>query len=147
MECTVCFESKEAAAFISSPLTSACVHKPATCLDCLQAAIRADLSSKPWSEVGCPECGGVLAYDVVQRYADAATRQKHHELAIRHALQDDEDFIWVISPPRTHPPMHSKVSNTDLMLNRRSVRRAAAAVSCTTVDLISPSPSACRAAA
>ncbi|KAL7808710.1 hypothetical protein V8C26DRAFT_438647 [Trichoderma gracile] len=96
-ECSVCAEVKSPEQFPTSPITQECAHEPTTCRPCITRAIEAELSSKPWEKVGCPECGATLAYQDVQKYADLETRVKHDKLMVLHTLQQYPDFIWCSS--------------------------------------------------
>ncbi|KAK0619466.1 hypothetical protein B0T14DRAFT_430801 [Immersiella caudata] len=94
-ECAVCFDTKALAAFPASTLTSTCRHSPSTCLVCIKSSIRSDLEAgKPSSRLACPECESLLSFDDVLKYADDESRGRYEELAMREALEGDEDFIW-----------------------------------------------------
>ncbi|KAL7812152.1 hypothetical protein V8C44DRAFT_349565 [Trichoderma aethiopicum] len=96
-ECSVCAEIKSTEQFPASPISQECAHAPTTCRPFIARAIEADLSSKPWEKVGCPECGVTLEYQVVQKYADRETRAKHDRLMVLNTLQHSPDFIWCSS--------------------------------------------------
>ena len=94
IECIVCTDSKPVADFPGAAITKTCAHPPATCLACVAACIRSDLDSRLWNEIRCPECRATLQYDDVQRYADAATRERYQTLSFRYAVSEADNFVW-----------------------------------------------------
>ena len=76
-ECAVCTDTMAVAMFPGASVTKSCDHPPTTCLDCVAASIKSDLGNKLWNEIRCPECGELLEYDDVQRYADPETRERY----------------------------------------------------------------------
>lgn len=99
VECVVCRDSKGSIAFPQSPITSECAHFPTTCLKCLQRTLRYGLEQKQWEDIKCPECGTVLQYKDLQKFADDKTRKKLDILIVQRAIQDDPNFLWVTSSP------------------------------------------------
>jgi hypothetical protein len=75
-ECIVCTESLSITQFPALSITATCDHPPTTCLDCITASIKADISNKLWKQIGCPECGQLLEYADVQQYADNETKER-----------------------------------------------------------------------
>ncbi|KAG7125412.1 hypothetical protein HYQ44_001381 [Verticillium longisporum] len=84
-ECPICAEPKALARFPIFSVTSACLHPPEACLDCLGVAIRTELNTKHWKDIRCPECHELLEYVDVQRYEN---------LALRAAMHQADNFIW-----------------------------------------------------
>jgi hypothetical protein len=76
-ECIVCAEVKGPDQFPNTSITTTCKHAPTTCLECVQTAIRIDLSNKLWTEINCPECGEHLEYVDIQKYADERTFSRY----------------------------------------------------------------------
>ena len=114
-ECVVCTETIGVALFPGASITKSCEHPPATCLECVAMSIQSDLSNKLWNEIRCPECGELLEYDDVQRYADPETRERYgpscsvrlgcrpemadsgnryQNLSFRYALSEADNFRW-----------------------------------------------------
>ncbi|KAJ6441863.1 Hsp70 family chaperone [Purpureocillium lavendulum] len=94
-ECGICAETKDtASSFPQLSVSAACRHAPSTCLACLTASIRADLGSKWWTDIRCPECGSPLGYGDVERFADEDTFRRYETLARRAALAEADDFVW-----------------------------------------------------
>ncbi|PTB63378.1 hypothetical protein BBK36DRAFT_1181772 [Trichoderma citrinoviride] len=98
-ECSICAEVKSSKQFPTAPIARGCDHRPTTCRPCITRVIKTELSSKPWEEVACPECGATLEYQDVQKYADAETRERHDKLMVLHTLQQYPDFIWWRAEP------------------------------------------------
>ncbi|CRK21366.1 hypothetical protein BN1723_012357 [Verticillium longisporum] len=93
-ECPICAEPKALARFPIFSVTSACLHPPEACLDCLGVAIRTELNTKHWKDIRCPECHELLEYVDVQRYADDGTFSRYENLALRAAMHQADNFIW-----------------------------------------------------
>ncbi|KAK0613322.1 hypothetical protein B0T14DRAFT_397261, partial [Immersiella caudata] len=96
LDCVVCDETKTFPEFPSSTVTKACNHPPQTCLECISTSISTDLKSKLWSEIKCPECDRLLAYDDVERYADHKTFETYSSLSLRAALSESPNFVWCV---------------------------------------------------
>jgi len=93
-DCVVCAETRDADEFPIASVTSACKHPPMTCLICVATSIRTDLSYRLWNEIKCPECGEILQYDDVQRFADAETKDRYQTLSFRSAISEADNFLW-----------------------------------------------------
>jgi ribosomal protein S27E len=94
IECVVCRDHKRWIAFPQSPVTEECTHFPTTCLSCLQATVKFGLEQKQWEDIKCPDCGAVLQYRDLQRFADNETKKKLDNLIVLRAVQDDPEFRW-----------------------------------------------------
>ncbi|KAL2260430.1 hypothetical protein VTK26DRAFT_5543 [Humicola hyalothermophila] len=95
-ECVVCFEFKDPSKFPDTPLTGHCEsgNLPMTCSACLSEFLRVQINTGFSVDISCPDCAGLLSYETVRRYADAESRERYENMCVRHALQQDEDFIW-----------------------------------------------------
>ncbi|KAK3386619.1 hypothetical protein B0H63DRAFT_493359 [Podospora didyma] len=98
-QCSVCFDEKEISEFPRAAVTRTCKHPPRTCLECMKGTIRAQLESKLWNEIGCPEegCKGILQNDDIQRFADEETNDRYQALSFRGAMSESDNFVWCTS--------------------------------------------------
>lgn len=112
VECVICGDYKGTMSFPQSPITKECTHFPTACLRCLQKMLRCELERKQWEDIKCPECGAVLQYQEIQKFADNDTKKKLDTLIIQCAIQDDPNFLWVCPSPvsRLHYGRHSDSS-------------------------------------
>ncbi|KAM0474589.1 hypothetical protein ACHAPX_007533, partial [Trichoderma viride] len=94
VECVICGDYKGTMSFPQSPITKDCTHFPTTCLMCLQKMLRSELERKQWEDIKCPECGAVLQYQEIQKFADNDTKKKLDTLIIQRAIQDEPNFLW-----------------------------------------------------
>ncbi|KAL7923196.1 hypothetical protein ACQKWADRAFT_326132 [Trichoderma austrokoningii] len=97
VECIICRGHKRSMAFPQSPITTECTHFPTVCLLCLASTVKAELGRKDWEDIKCPECGAVLQYKELRRFADNETKDKLDSLMIQRAIQDDANFLWCSS--------------------------------------------------
>lgn len=95
LECSICAETKASTDFPITRVTRDCTHPSTTCLQCIATAIRTAVQTENWMNVTCPDCSAKLRYEDVQCYADVGTKLKYADLSARHAIQQDENFIWV----------------------------------------------------
>lgn len=72
-ECVICAETKLPHEFPPFTITSTCNHATGSCLDCIKKSIKADLDSKVWTDIRCPECNVAFDYLDIQKYADDET--------------------------------------------------------------------------
>ncbi|KAK1248174.1 hypothetical protein MKX08_006394 [Trichoderma sp. CBMAI-0020] len=59
--------------------------------------LRSELERKQWEDIKCPECGAVLQYQDIQKFADNETQKKLDTLMVQRAIQDDASFLWCSS--------------------------------------------------
>ena len=90
-DCDICVESKAWEEYPPFSITASCDHAPRACLQCVSTAIRTDLGSKVWTQLGCLECGVLLEYADVERFADRETferyaRRKYGNVAEKRSL-------------------------------------------------------------
>ncbi|EHK43703.1 uncharacterized protein TrAtP1_008103 [Trichoderma atroviride] len=97
VECIICGDYKGTMSFPQSPITKECTHFPTACLRCLRKMLRSELERKQWEDIKCPECGAVLQYQEIQKFADDDTKKKLDTLIIQRATQDDPNFLWCSS--------------------------------------------------
>lgn len=102
MKCKVCLQDKEAPAdFPARPLSATCSSQhggPKTCTQCVRQTVQAYLRFKPYNQISCPECPGILNYETVMEYASPDTRESIGKAALLGVLRDDKNFVWVIMP-------------------------------------------------
>ncbi|KAL2869220.1 E3 ubiquitin-protein ligase [Aspergillus lucknowensis] len=95
-ECIICLEPFKDGVPAPKTVTSACLHPPSVCSDCVKKSIKNDLETKFWNEIKCPECKTLLIHDDVKRFADEATFARYDNLSFRHAVSADKRFIWCL---------------------------------------------------
>lgn len=83
-ECAVCGESKPYADF-PDPTPLQCQHLWNTCNECVRSWIAAELDSKGWDHINCPEpeCRAFLNHSDVSRLADSTTFERYVCFIIR----------------------------------------------------------------
>lgn len=77
LECSVCMESLDSESFPAQKITSLCKHNPTVCRDCLTQFLSAKIPDVAFDQVTCPECPGVLPYDVVKMWASEESFEQY----------------------------------------------------------------------
>lgn len=71
--CIICVEDFGSAVSAPERISSACLHEPSVCLECLRTYIKSELDSKIWNQITCPECRILLIYEDIKCLADTET--------------------------------------------------------------------------
>ncbi|KAH8900892.1 hypothetical protein GQ53DRAFT_740730 [Thozetella sp. PMI_491] len=92
-ECTICIETKAHTEFLTAAISSSCLHPPTVCRACVKASIKAQIETKGFDSVRCPECSEPMEYGDVEYYADAVDGDRYRQYSIKNALGDHENFV------------------------------------------------------
>lgn len=74
-ECTVCGDKKRASRFPAT-ITKSCSHTVRTCKACVRSWTSAQLDSKGWNKIRCPECPEMLGRNDIRDLAKADTYER-----------------------------------------------------------------------
>lgn len=67
---------------------SAHQHERNTCRNCFRNWVNSQIESKPWDQIGCPECSTLLQYDKIKAFAQEATFDKSVITPLAHQAHD-----------------------------------------------------------
>lgn len=135
LTCSVCTSTKNfvpwgqtgKSDFPQQNLTAKCEHEPSVCIQCLASWIGAQLQSKGWNGICCPQCPNTLEHNIVRKFATQDVFKRYEQQKSRATLALLSNFRYCVSqgcdsgqehaPAADSPRMTCNSCNQDMCFN------------------------------